>query len=111
MNTDTNGAIIVERMDSILKTKGLNRNDLCKALGFKNNTLSTWKTRGTIPAADVAIMIADFLGVSVRYLVTGECDRADEQEQSELLRQWAELSQEQQELFMLQIKAVAQKKT
>ncbi len=111
MNAETNGALIVERMDSTLKKKGLTRNDLCRVLGFKGNTLSTWKTRGTIPAADIAIKIADFLGVSVRFLVTGENDSLLTNSQKELLELWDSLTENQRELFSVQMRAVAEKKS
>ena len=41
-------------------------------LGLANNTSTNWSKRGTVPSADVALRIADYLGVSVRYLVTGD---------------------------------------
>jgi transcriptional regulator with XRE-family HTH domain len=35
------------------------------------STISTWKTKGVFPRADKAVKIADTLGTSVEYLVTG----------------------------------------
>ena len=34
-------------------------------------TFSSWKTRNTLPRADVAFRIAEALGVTVEYLLTG----------------------------------------
>jgi transcriptional regulator with XRE-family HTH domain len=111
MNAETNGALIVERMDSLLAKKGLTRNDLCKALVLGSGLVSNWKTRGTIPAADIAIKIADFLGVSVRFLVTGENDSLLTNSQKELLELWDSLTENQRELFSVQMRAVAEKKS
>lgn len=36
------------------------------------STLSTWKTKGIYPRADVAVEIASLLNTSVEYLVTGK---------------------------------------
>ncbi len=45
-------------------------------VGIAQNSLSTWRKRGTYPSADVLVKIAHILGVSVEYLVTGS-DRTD----------------------------------
>jgi transcriptional regulator with XRE-family HTH domain len=37
----------------------------------KQSTLSTWRTKKTFPRADMAVRIAQSLGTSVEYLVTG----------------------------------------
>jgi len=68
---DTNGMAIVGRIDNLVKEKKSTRSILAGAVGITPQTISAWNTRGTIPAADVAIRIADFLGVSVYWLVTG----------------------------------------
>ena len=67
-----NGLQIVTRLDSLLAEKGENRNIVCAALGLKQQTISGWYTRGSIPKADDALRIADYLGVSPWWLVFGE---------------------------------------
>ena len=52
--------------------KGIQQKDLAEKCGISSNGISTWKTTGTIPRADIAIKIARFLNVSVEYLITGE---------------------------------------
>ena len=64
--------VFVERIDELLKEKNLSRNDLNSAIGLPKNIIAQWKIRETIPAADVAVKIADYLETSVEYLVTGE---------------------------------------
>lgn len=64
--------VFVDRIDELLKNKGLNRNDLNNAIDLQKNTIAQWKIRETIPSADIAVKIAQFLNTSVEYLVTGE---------------------------------------
>jgi transcriptional regulator with XRE-family HTH domain len=39
--------------------------------GISQSTLSTWRTQGTYPRADIAVEIAEALQTTVEYLVTG----------------------------------------
>lgn len=61
----------VERIDQKLKEKNLKRISLCDDLGITHSALTDWKKRGTIPSGDVCIKIAEYLGVSVEWLVRG----------------------------------------
>jgi len=63
---------LVKRIDSVLESQQKGRKELMEAIGVSHNAISSWNTRETIPAADIALRIADYLGVSVRWLVTGE---------------------------------------
>lgn len=69
---ESNGFIIVERIDRLLSEKKLKRAALAEAVGIKAQTISAWSTRGTVPAADIAIKMAEFLDVSVEWLIAGE---------------------------------------
>lgn len=62
----------MDNLESLLDKNGMSQNDLARDLGLAPQTISSWKTRGTIPAADMAIRIAEKLNVSVEYLVTGK---------------------------------------
>lgn len=77
---ETNGFIIVQRIDRILKQRNENRNVMCKALNFKPAVVSAWSTRGSIPHADIAVSIAKYLGVSTEWLITGEDSSLTEEE-------------------------------
>ena len=68
----------VDRIDSVLKEKNIKRAAMCEAVGIDSSIMSVWKKRGTIPAADVAIRIADFLSVSIIWLVTGKAEVVQE---------------------------------
>ena len=47
----TNGMLIVERIDDLLKKKNENRVSLAEVLGIKPQNISAWSARGTVPAA------------------------------------------------------------
>jgi len=51
---------------------GLSRRDVAFAGGLKSpQSLTDW-SKGSIPQADTAVYIADRLGISIRWLLTGE---------------------------------------
>ena len=65
-------AAIVERIDTLLKERNQTRKDLVSVGAIKSvQTITDWNERGTIPRADTALAIADYLGVTIRWLLTG----------------------------------------
>lgn len=56
----------------LLDQKGLKNADVARGTGISNMTLSDWKRGESTPKADKMQKIADFLGVSVDYLITGK---------------------------------------
>ena len=107
-----NGLMIVQRIDSLLKGKNENRNILAKIININPQNISAWSIRGTIPAADIAIKIADYLGVSVRWLITGEEDKELSEEDRKILSLWHELSEEDRKAIecMIEYKVSAYQK-
>ena len=73
---------------SIMKGNKIKQVDLARAVGCSKGTVFAWIKRDTLPQADCALKIADALGVSVRYLVTGQ-------------RQEGELSPREKELLQI----------
>ena len=63
---------ISERIFDLLQKQKKSQGALSTALGIRQATVSSWKTKGTTPAADLLEKIAEFFGVSVDYLVTGK---------------------------------------
>ena len=61
---------IIERITETLEKTDKKATDLCDRLGIRTSTMSTWKTRNSDPPAKYIKPIADFLGVSVHYLLT-----------------------------------------
>ena len=56
----------------IRDAQGLKDADVVKATGITKSTFSDWKSGRSNPKNDKLSKIADFLGVSVEYLRTGE---------------------------------------
>ena len=55
----------------LLDEKGLKNADVARATGISNMTLSDWKRGKTVPKTDKMRKIAEYLNVSVDYLMTG----------------------------------------
>ncbi len=55
----------------LLDEKGLKNADVARATGISNMTLSDWKNGKSTPKQDKLMRIAEFLGVSLEYLMTG----------------------------------------
>lgn len=64
---------IYERIDSLSKERKISQKELAEAIGLSSGQIFTnWKSRDSMLGADVAVKIAQFFGVTVEYLVTGE---------------------------------------
>ena len=85
----------------LLADKGLRAADVTRATGIKSPVFSEWKKGKSRPNADKMLLIANFLGVSVEYLMTGKepesaLNKKDEKDIEKILNQTREqlLSQE-----------------
>ena len=65
-------SIFIEQVDKLLSENGKTKIELARYAGISTQSFYDWKNRNTVPSADVAVKIAQFLGTSVEYLVTGE---------------------------------------
>ncbi len=63
---------IIERIYQLLDEKDKRAYELCEKLSIRTSTMSTWKARTSDPPAKHMKTIADFLGVSLDYLLTGQ---------------------------------------
>lgn len=63
---------VLEELDFLNASKA----DIARFLNVRKSTVYSWFERDTIPAADTALRIADFLNVSLEYLVTGKKDES-----------------------------------
>ena len=68
-----------EVFEQLLQKFGVTTADVCKATGIGQSTMSNWKNRRNLISGKNAQLIADYFGVSIDYLMTGE-----ESEQKEL---------------------------
>ena len=92
----TNGMQIVDRIDRLLKERKLNRVSLADSIGIKPQNISAWSVRGTVPAGDICLKIADFLNVSAVWLITGKEDGMSNEERK-LLNIYQKLSPDQKD--------------
>lgn len=63
----------------LLDEKGLKNADVARATGISNMTLSDWKRGKSVPKSDKMRKIAEYLNVSVDYLMTGTEKRYSEE--------------------------------
>ena len=61
-----------ERVEQLLDEKGITKKTLSTDAGFDPSNISKGLKKNNIPSADTAVKIAEILGVSVEYLVTGK---------------------------------------
>jgi transcriptional regulator with XRE-family HTH domain len=79
---------LVRRIDSLLTSQKRDRKELIEAAKVNHGAITNWDKRGTVPAADVALRMADFLGVSIRWLVTGEDEKGYNQDERNLIAKY-----------------------
>jgi transcriptional regulator with XRE-family HTH domain len=87
---------IVVRIDGLLASKKKGRKELIAAVGANRGAITNWDKRKTVPSADVALKIADYLGVSVRWLITGKDEQDLSLEERNLVYDWNRLTGENQ---------------
>lgn len=63
---------IIERITELLAERDKTAIELCKILDIQTSTMSTWKARKKDPPARYMPAIANYLCVSLDYLLTGE---------------------------------------
>lgn len=63
---------IIERIYQLFDEKDKKAYELCDKLNIRASTMSTWKARTNDPPAKYMKAIADFFGVSLDYLMTGQ---------------------------------------
>jgi len=59
------------RLNSLFKEKGLNPNRFANVLGIKTQNIYNYLKEGRIPEAPILYKIAQALGVSMEWLLTG----------------------------------------
>ena len=90
----------------LMNKKAIKRVDISKATGKTKSAVSDWIKRKVYPTADDALKIADLLGVSVRYLVTGEDDKELSAREKELLDVCSLMSDRKFSIVLKNAKAV-----
>ncbi len=92
----------IDRLEAVLAEKKVTKTELAEVLKIRRPTLSEWKKNGVIPPADIMLKIAEYLNVSVEWLVTGKEKEKDaiSQEETKVLEYYKQLSQEQKEMVL-----------
>ena len=65
---------VKERIKSLAEKRGMGLATIDSALGFGNGTIGKWGKSS--PSADKLKMVADYFGVTVDYLLTGEYEHS-----------------------------------
>lgn len=87
---------------SLLEKNDIKTSTVAKETGISNMTFSDWKNGKSTPKADKLQKIADFFGVSIEYLMTGEeKENTEHYYYNEDTRQTAQDIFESKELRML----------
>ena len=94
---------IIERIKTHLSPKEL------EDLGFSISTVSSWKQHNTIPKTEALYKIAQAIGVSMEYLLTGNDENELPPDKIELLKNYDLLSEHDKYFIRLQIEAIAGK--
>lgn len=62
----------VDRIFELLKKRGISQKDFAEGIGVRPATVSEWKRRNNCPTTAKYIQIAEYLNVSLDYLLTGK---------------------------------------
>ncbi|MGW5336190.1 helix-turn-helix domain-containing protein [Streptomyces bauhiniae] len=61
-----------DRLRLLRQKRGMTQSQLASALNCSRAAVSTWETTGRLPRPDRLQLLAEFFGVSVRYLIEDE---------------------------------------
>lgn len=98
---------IIERIYELLEEQNKKANMLCEKLDIRTSTMSTWKARKSDPPAKYMKTIANFLGVSLDYLLTGQnapTPKSTTPEEDELLELFRSLPEPKKYEFVGELK-------
>jgi len=59
----------LDRVDCLLKSKGVSRNKALREAGLNHNAFINWQDRGSMPSAEALTKLARYLNTSVSYLL------------------------------------------
>lgn len=92
---------IIERIKSHLSPKELDD------LGFSTQIVSSWKLRDRIPKSEDLYKIAQAIGVSMEYLLTGNDENELPPDKIELLKNYDLLSEARKTMVQITVSALA----
>ena len=65
---------MITRIEKMLNEQGIKRSTMLADLDIPSSTFSTWKKKGSDPDLKSVIKLANYLGVSMDYILTGETE-------------------------------------
>ena len=112
-----------ERLREQIEFRGLLDKEVAALAGISKRSMDSYVgSESCMPSAEVAVKIAKVLGVSVEYLITGEINSIDEQNDTlkivnqtseikarKLLKHFVNLSNRDQELILSFVKTMEEK--
>lgn len=69
--------VIIDRIFSLMEQKNIKNIELANKLEVRKSVISSWKSRKTNPPAEYIDKIAELLGVSISYIITGKDEYSD----------------------------------
>ena len=101
-----------DRLREEIEYQGLLVKEVSSAVGISNSTfLSYIDSRAVMPNVETAVKIAQFLGVSVEYLVTGKKSASKQNENAEkimLLKNFENLSKHDKNIVLKIVNAMSE---
>lgn len=103
----------VERIFSLLKVKEIEQKEFAQLLGTTDKTVSAWKTGRSQSYTKYLSKISEVLGTTVEYLLTGEKTEPTVQDdgltegERALMKQFRQLTPEQQDMVLRMVQAAA----
>lgn len=95
----------IERFEQLLQERNERRSDFCRNTKIKESTIRGW-IKGQTPNVESALLIADYFGVSVKWLFTGE-DVVLPAEERQLLEQFRKLNDERKKVVLTVIEGLS----
>lgn len=94
---------ILGRIFVAMNKKGVSRSDVYENADLPSNAFSIWARRKTIPRADALLRIADYLGVSIRWLLTEEDEDGLNAEERDLLECYRSMNDQMKAITIKQM--------
>jgi transcriptional regulator with XRE-family HTH domain len=90
------GKALSARIKTELRKQKKKPGELYKFANITSQAPINWRTKNSIPGADTALKIAEFLGVSVKWLITGEEEPGLSNVEQDLLAGFRQLDERDQ---------------
>jgi transcriptional regulator with XRE-family HTH domain len=87
------GKALSVRIKAELKKQNKKPGELYRFADITSQAPINWRNKNSIPAADTALKIAEFLGVSVKWLITGEEEPGLSHVEQDLLASFRQLDE------------------